>query len=1373
MSYVRDERRHSNISGRTRRSSSFSSRSSASVLAEENNNSEVYAGAASEVIPSSITSLHYPHSLREHRNRKVSSISRETSPLIEPQDSRRTAENDEESIVSNDSLKKHAGFRFFSVNDLEMAPGGSTLENPDDPVDYNTDWEYSVNNYVDDDQSRKSFLTSPKGYNEEEFGPTSSLADIAGEQYDMFGRISSATPSYHEPSRRGSAEDSDKDSGISLMHENVDESARQFSPSLIYQRYYLAEEDLVIGIAGYKNCFWKKVLYNVICFVTFGIGYLILRWFPKLQISLKGNKSPLGEADWCVVENEHGELSIVNLHKQRFNERLSNFLVVTKFDNGVDKNFYSSEDVRLKNRDADPVIPYMITFNYRYLKFFYNPVEDIFKTNSNWYDGRWLNFKETKEGLTQTLHDRRMNVFGSNSIELEEKSVFQLLVDEVLHPFYIFQVFSILLWLADDYVNYATCIFLISAVSIVNTLYETKTTIKRLQEMSKYTCDVRVWRNGFWKQVDSTDLVPGDLFEADPSLNILPCDALLVNGECVVNESMLTGESVPVLKVKATSETLQFLTENFTSPLLAKSLLYNGTKLLKMRSPNDEPVTALVVKTGFNTTKGSLVRSMLFPRPIGFKFYRDSFRYIGFMALIALIGFIYSTYNFIKLGVLKKVMILRALDLITIIVPPALPASLTIGQTFAINRLKKELIFCVAPTRVNVGGKIDAMCFDKTGTLTEDGLDVLGVHLANNASGRKEIIFEELVSDIKFLNTDTQTSNGNDRAKLFVGGLATCHSLRLIDEELMGDPLDFKMFEFSKWHFREDFNNSNSMVFPKYESDGFKIIKEFEFVSSLRRMSVQVSDMNDKNIIFTKGAPEALLEICRPESVPLNYEEVLHYYTHHGYRVIALAQKVIENEENPSSVTRQYIENDLTFSGFIVFENKIKKDTRKTLEAIKSASIRTIMCTGDNLLTAVSVARECGIFDQEVQHIYVPNFVEGHHESNLIWEEISSPDLLLDLVTLKPLVLSNEIVNSNYLSGDYRLAITGDVFRYLLTELKDEHIFQQLLLKCDVYSRMSPDEKHELVEQLQKLDYTVSFCGDGANDCGALKGADVGISLSEAEASVAAPFTSKNFEISCVLDVIREGRACLVTSFSCFKYMSSYSAIQFVSVTILYKRGTNLGDFQFLYIDLFLILPLALFMSWSKPYHSIVRKKPTANLVSPKILISLCGHILILAAFQILVWSLAQIQPYYKAPIPGGDDLVKSTDNTVLFLYSNFQYIIMSVAFNTGPPYREPFVRNYAFLINLALLTGVSLLLCFIDENSSWGAYTQLTNLSSFFYLTLIIVAIGNLILTLMCEESWFRYLTSVYKRHIRGYGIKSKKLYKVLGEQYGQLESV
>jgi cation-transporting P-type ATPase 13A2 len=102
-----------------------------------------------------------------------------------------------------------------------------------------------------------------------------------------------------------------------------------------------------------------------------------------------------------------------------------------------------------------------------------------------------------------------------------------------------------------------------------------------------------------------------------------------------------------------------------------------------------------------------------------------------------------------------------------------------------------------------------------------------------------------------------------------------------------------------------------------------------------------------------------------------------------------------------------------------------------------------------------------------------------------------------------------------------------------------------MLVKTQVYARMSPDEKHEVVERLQSLGYTVAFCGDGANDCGALKAADVGIALSEAEASVAAPFTSQGPDIRCVTQIIKEGRAALVTSFSCFKYMYVLSVVSF------------------------------------------------------------------------------------------------------------------------------------------------------------------------------------------------------------------------------------
>lgn len=120
----------------------------------------------------------------------------------------------------------------------------------------------------------------------------------------------------------------------------------------------------------------------------------------------------------------------------------------------------------------------------------------------------------------------------------------------------------------------------------------------------------------------------------------------------------ILGESVPVSKVPATDGSLQLLSMSSSTmhPEVAKHFLFSGTKIIRARRPQegqDEEAVALAiaVRTGFNTTKGSLVRSMLFPKPSGFKFYKDAFRYISVMAGVAVIGFIASFINFVRLNV--------------------------------------------------------------------------------------------------------------------------------------------------------------------------------------------------------------------------------------------------------------------------------------------------------------------------------------------------------------------------------------------------------------------------------------------------------------------------------------------------------------------------------------------------------------------------------------------------------------------------------------------------------------------------------------------------------------------------------------------------
>ncbi|KAJ5888886.1 hypothetical protein N7495_008927 [Penicillium taxi] len=1162
------------------------------------------------------------------------------------------------------------------------------------------------------------------------------------------------------------------------------------SGSRLNQKVYIASEDLTTVFAGFSTSTGGFTIYLALCILTGGFAYLLFRWLPRWRVRLIGKATPLAKCQWMAIEDQWNQFTVHNVHNQSYGRPLSTVFVDTSG--------------QVYDEDQDPTISSLQFLDYRYLRFFYHPVDDKFSMINGWKDPAWTNAKVMRGGLDADERDSREQIFGQNNIKIHQKSLAQLLIDEAFHPFYIFQVASLILWSMDEYYYYAICIFLISIFSIGTTVLDTKSTMRRLREISLFECDVRVLRNGFWRSVSSQDLVPGDVFEfSDPSLHQAPCDSILLSGDCIVNESMLTGESVPVSKTPFIDDALKYLDLSAPSihPNVAKHFLFSGTKIIRARRPqnvdDDEAVAlAMVARTGFNTTKGALVRSMLFPKPSGFKFYRDSFRYIAVMGVVALCGFVASFINFVKLGLSWHLIIVRALDLITIVVPPALPATLTIGTNFALSRLKKQDIFCISPQKVNVGGKLDVVCFDKTGTLTEDGLDVLG---ARPVSSNQR--FSKLLSEtsggllLPALNATSPYDLQKQRKIIYT--MATCHSLRVVDGELLGDPLDVKMFQFTGWSYEEGGHASEHMnpkfdtIVPSvakppvtYAGESQKngpdipvelgVLRDFEFVSQLRRASVIVRQFGDTGVsFFVKGAPESIKDICLPESLPTDYDELLSHYTHKGYRVIACATKYERKLSwmKVQKLTRSEAESNLEFLGFIIFENKLKPSTTEVISELNEAGIRNVMCTGDNILTAISVARECKMIGAYEQ-CFIPHLIEESGltaKSSLIWESVDNPDLKLDSRTLMPLEDADVSIPGNAFKHlDFCVAVTGDVFRWMV-DYGNEDVLNRVLVSGKVFARMSPDEKHELVEKLQSIDYCCGFCGDGANDCGALKAADVGISLSDAEASVAAPFTSRVFEISCVPTLIREGRAALVTSFSCFKFMSLYSAIQFSTVSFLYTSGSNLGDFQFLFIDLILIMPIAIFMGWTGPFPMLSRKRPTADLVSRKVLTPLLGQILMVVLAQLAVFRTVQVQTWFEPPqLDVNKSNILNSENTSLFLFSCFQYILTSIVMNVGRPFRQPITLNAPYLCTIVL--DLLIVAYMLFRPSEWvKSVMELTFMSDSFRGLILVLAFGMFVLAWLGETVVFPRLARIlghFRVRLQPNYQKKRRQYKVLLDQ-------
>lgn len=192
----------------------------------------------------------------------------------------------------------------------------------------------------------------------------------------------------------------------------------------------------------------------------------------------------------------------------------------------------------------------------------------------------------------------------------------------------------------------------------------------------------------------------------------------------------------------------------------------------------------------------------------------------------------------------------RALDLITVILPPALPATLSVGVASALTRLKKEKILCINPSKLNVASKIDRICFDKTGTLTEEGLKIHQVIPCKQRQAPAE--FEARNCSLDLLK-DT-----NYDLFLLMG---LCHSLRFFAGRIIGDPLEVEMFNFTGCNFP-----NKSMSSFEVNKVFYQIIKEYEFLPDLRRMSVLVRISCEGHMLFTKGSPECIKSICVPSS---------------------------------------------------------------------------------------------------------------------------------------------------------------------------------------------------------------------------------------------------------------------------------------------------------------------------------------------------------------------------------------------------------------------------------------------------------------------------------------------------------------------------
>ncbi|KAJ5240105.1 ATPase P-type K/Mg/Cd/Cu/Zn/Na/Ca/Na/H-transporter [Penicillium chermesinum] len=689
-------------------------------------------------------------------------------------------------------------------------------------------------------------------------------------------------------------------------------------------------------------------------------------------------------------------------------------------------------------------------------------------------------FQKSKGLTTKAQIDSVQHHYGDNTFDIPVPTFMELFQEHAVAPFFVFQIFCVGLWMLDEYWYYSlfTLFMLVTFESTV--VWQRQRTLTEFRGMNIKPYDVWVYRENKWQEITSDKLLPGDLMSVNRTKEDsgVACDILLIEGTAIVNEAMLSGESTPLLKDSVQLRPGEDLIE--PDGLDKNSFVHGGTKVLQITHPNangedplknlasglvmppDNGALGVVVKTGFETSQGSLVRTMIYSTERVSANNVEALLFILFLLCFAIAASWYVWQEGVSKDRKRSKLLLDCVLIITSVVPPELPMELSLAVNTSLAALSKFAIFCTEPFRIPFAGRVDIACFDKTGTLTGEDLVVDGI--AGFNLGQPGAQVEADGAHVQLANTASISSETG-----LV--LASAHALVKLDEEkLLGQP----------------------PVYASRPVESVQVKRRFQFSSALKRMSTisTVSSVDPKaskktkaTFVSVKGAPETIGSMLI--NLPPNYEETYKHFTRNGARVLSLAYKVISPDSELSqgrinNFTREEVESELIFAGFLVLQCPLKDDAIKAVRMLNESSHRVVMITGDNPLTAVHVARQVEIVDREVVILDAPE--HDNSGTKLVWRTIDDK-LNTDVDPTQP--LDPEIIRTK------DICITG----YALAKFKDQPALPDLLRHTWVYARVSPKQKEEILLGLKDAGYTTLMCGDGTNDVGALKQAHIGVAL--------------------------------------------------------------------------------------------------------------------------------------------------------------------------------------------------------------------------------------------------------------------------------------
>lgn len=890
-----------------------------------------------------------------------------------------------------------------------------------------------------------------------------------------------------------------------------------------------------------------------------------------------------------------------------------------------------------------------------------------------WYSIPWKNVLEKlgsdENGLSEKEVGKRLEKYGFNEIETgRKKTALTIFLNQFKSILVLLLVFSTIVSFFLGEIHDAIVIL---AIIIMNSIlgfiqeYRAEKSLEALKKLAAPKC--KVIRNGVEKIIPARELVPGDIVMVSAGDKI-PADMRLIKAvNLKIDEAILTGESIPV--------------EKSVEPIKSKGLSIGDIRnmLFTATTATYGRGIGIVVSTGMNTVFGriaKLIQEAEEETPLQKRLERLGKWLTLIIVILVILVFIEGVLE----GANYVEILLTSISLAVSAVPEGLPAVVTITLALGVQRLARRNSIIRRLAAVEGLGSVTVICTDKTGTLTKNEMTV------------REIVIGDRVIRVtgsgyepkgKFYINEKEIDVRKDRVleRLIEIGLY-CNDAKLIRENnnwsIIGDPTEAALIVLAA---KAGYN------VEKCRKD-YPRVGEIPFDSIRKRMSTVNLTKDGRKMVYVKGAPEILINLCKyiedengirelTEEDKKKVMENTSRLAEKALRTLAFAYKYFPRNH----FEEEDIEKDLIFVGIVGMIDPPRPEVPEAIKKARHAGVKVIMVTGDHKSTATAIAREIGLIDKE-----------------------------------DSLVLTGKDIDS-----------------------MNDKDFLAIVDRVSVFARVSPEHKIRIVDALKKKGHIVAMTGDGVNDAPSVKRADIGIAMGIRGSDVtreAADMILADDNFSTIVKAIEEGRAIYdnIRKFIRLLLSANWDEIFTVFVSVMLDLPIPFTAVQILWINLVTDGLPALALGLDPPAKNVMKRPPR----SPKeqIYHGMKTFILVSIFLALIAW----ITPFYIAII-NGRSLTEA--RTLAFTQAVIFELILALNCRSEEEFVfssfKEIIRNKALLISIV----ISLILhIFIVYNPFLQMFFKTTALDLFDWIDLLPFAS----LAILLSPRFFRNLDKKLK---------------------------